>query len=59
MHRISGNLKPYIKRMKEQGILVGRPFPPMLSYNRVSLGLPEEMERFAEVLPAFRERGWV
>ncbi len=59
MHRISGDLERYIERMEEQGILVGRPFPPMLSYNRISLGLPEEMERFAEVLPAFRERGWV
>ncbi len=59
MHRISGDLERYIERMEEQGILVGRPFPPMLSYNRISLGLPEEMERFAEVLPAFRERGGV
>lgn len=59
MHRINGDLERYIERMKEQSILVGRPFPPMLSYNRLSLALPEEMERFAEVLPAFRERGWV
>jgi histidinol-phosphate aminotransferase len=59
MHRIQGELRTYIGRMAEQGIRVGRPFPPMLEYNRLSFGLPEEMERFAETLRGFRARGWV
>ena len=59
MHRVAGDLEVYISRMREHGIRVGRPFPPMLGYNRLSLGLPEEMERFTEVLRTFRERGWV
>lgn len=59
MHRISGDVQTYIDRMAENQINVGRPFPPMLTYNRISLGSPEEMERFAEVLTTFRERGWV
>lgn len=59
MHRINGNLESYQKRMREQGILVGRAFPPMLDYNRLSIGRPEEMERFAETLRSFRKRGWV
>ncbi len=59
MHRITGDLRTYIQRMRENGILVGRPFPPMLSYNRLSIGLPEEMERFAESLREFRQNGWV
>jgi histidinol-phosphate aminotransferase len=59
MHRISGELRTYIERMAEAGIRVGRPFPPMLEYNRLSFGLPEEMERFAETLRGFRGRGWV
>ena len=59
MHRISGELRTYIDRMAEAGIRVGRPFPPMLEYNRLSFGLPEEMERFAETLRGFRSRGWV
>lgn len=59
MHRIAGDLRTYIQRMREQGILVGRPFPPMLAYNRLSFGLPEEMERFAEVLRDFRSQSWV
>lgn len=59
MHRISGDLQTYINRMREHNIRVGRPFPPMLSFNRLSIGLPEEMERFVEVLRDFRRNGWV
>jgi histidinol-phosphate aminotransferase len=59
MHRINGDLQAYISRMREHDMLVGRPFPPMLTYNRLSIGLPEEMERFAETLRTFRQNGWV
>jgi len=59
MHRISGDLRQYIDRMADAGIRVGRPFPPMLEYNRCSFGLPSEMERFAETLRDFRRKGWV
>jgi histidinol-phosphate aminotransferase len=59
MHEVRGELPPYIERMREAGILVGRPFPPMLRHNRLSLGTPEEMSRFAEVLRGFRKKGWV
>ncbi len=31
---------------RKRGIDVGRPFPPMLNYLRVSFGQPEEMRRF-------------
>jgi histidinol-phosphate aminotransferase len=43
---------PVISAFRQKGILVGRPFPPMLDYLRVSVGTPEEMERF---LAAFKE----
>lgn len=59
MHRINGDLDTYRERMYQQRILVGRPFPPMLEYNRVSIGLPEEMERFADTLRMFRRKGWI
>ena len=59
MHRISGDLRQYISRMADAGIRVGRPFPPMLDYNRCSFGLPSEMGRFAETLRDFRRKGWV
>ncbi len=59
MHRISGDLETYRKRMEEQGVRVGRPFPPMLDHNRISIGLPEEMERFADTLKSFRRKGWI
>lgn len=58
MHEIQGDLREYIARFQEQGISVGRPFPPMLGYNRLSLGTEEEMERWADTLRSFRARGW-
>ena len=59
MHRINGDLTSYRNRMREHNVQVGRPFPPMLTYNRLSLGLPEEMEQFTEILRTFRTNGWV
>jgi histidinol-phosphate aminotransferase len=35
-----------IEYFKKQGILVGRPFPPLNTYLRVSFGRPEEMTAF-------------
>ncbi|KPK82049.1 MAG: hypothetical protein AMS25_03990 [Gemmatimonas sp. SM23_52] len=59
MHRIRGDLRTYRQRMSEHGVRVGRPFPPMLDHSRVSIGLPEEMEQFADVLRTFRRNGWI
>jgi len=59
MHRINGDAKEYIGRMRERGLHVGRPFPALPSYNRLSMGLPEEMEIWAETLKDFRQQGWV
>lgn len=39
-------VQPVIQAFREQGVLVGRPFPPMTQHLRVSVGLPEEMDRF-------------
>ena len=59
MHRINGDLRTYIGRMRDAGLLVGRPFPPMLGWNRLSFGLPEEQGRWAETIRSFRQKGWV
>lgn len=59
MHRIAGDLATYRGRMAEAGFLVGRDFPPMLDWNRLSFGLPEDMGRFCETLRDFRRKGWV
>lgn len=58
MHRVP-DLQDYIRRMADRGVRVGRPFPPMTEYNRLSFGLPEEMDRFAESLRQARQEGWV
>lgn len=52
MHRVRGDLGSYIGRMRERGVLVGRPFAPLLEYNRLSMGVPAEMPRVVE---AWRE----
>jgi len=59
MHEIRTDHAADSARMLEAGIVVGRAFPPLLGYNRVSLGTPEEMARFAETLRDFRKKGWV
>jgi len=35
-----------IDEFKKRGVLVGRPFPPMLEHLRVSVGTEDEMKRF-------------
>ncbi len=37
---------PVIEAFKKKGVLVGRPFPPMNTHLRVSIGTPDEMARF-------------
>ena len=41
-----------IEAFRAKGVLVGRPFPPMVQHLRVSVGTGDEMNRF---LKAFRE----
>jgi histidinol-phosphate aminotransferase len=59
MHRIHGELQAYIDGMRERGVRVGRPFPPMTEWNRVSFGLPEEMGRWADALRGMRSVGMI
>ncbi|MGI9626337.1 MAG: pyridoxal phosphate-dependent aminotransferase [Longimicrobiales bacterium] len=59
MHRIGTDLQSYRDRMAQAGYLVGRPFPPMTEWNRLSFALPEDMAGFCETLKSFRSKGWV
>ena len=52
MVHIKRPVQPVIDEFKNKGVLVGRPFPPMTQHLRVSVGTPEEMQRF---VGAFRE----
>lgn len=58
-HEIKGDVQTYINRMREHGIAVGREFSPITGFNRLTLGRPDEMAVFVEVLKSFREQGWV
>jgi histidinol-phosphate aminotransferase len=59
MHKINGDLATYRNRMAERGLLVGRDFPPMLDHNRLSFGLPNEMDQWASAIKDFRSKGWI
>lgn len=37
-------VKDFVAAMKAEGVLIGRPFPPLLEWARISIGLPQEME---------------
>lgn len=39
-------VQPVIAAFRDEGVAVGRPFPPMTQHLRVSIGTPEEMDRF-------------
>lgn len=45
-------VQPVIEEFRGKGILVGRPFPPMINHLRVSVGREEEMDKF---IAAFKE----
>jgi histidinol-phosphate aminotransferase len=45
-------VQPVIEEFRKRGILVGRPFPPMLNHLRVSIGTPEDMEKFIQAFKA-------
>jgi histidinol-phosphate aminotransferase len=46
MVNIRRDARPVIRAFRQHGVLVGRPFPPMDDYLRVSVGTPAEMDRF-------------
>ncbi|GAB4108188.1 MAG: histidinol-phosphate transaminase [Acidobacteriota bacterium] len=59
MFAIPGEVAEFSRRMQQEGVLVGRPFPPLTRWCRVTIGLPEEMSRFCSLLRMFRERNWI
>jgi histidinol-phosphate aminotransferase len=46
MVHIKRPVQPVIEEFRKKGVLVGRPFPPLTDYMRVSVGTPDEMGRF-------------
>jgi histidinol-phosphate aminotransferase len=52
MVSIGREIQPVIEEFRKKGVAVGRPFPPMTTHMRVSIGTAEEMDRF---MKAFKE----
>ena len=48
---------PVIDDLRTRGVLVGRPFPPMLEHLRVSVGTEDEMGRFGSAFKEVMTRG--
>ena len=44
--RTGKNIADLIREMRDQGILIGRPFPPEYNWCRISTGRMEDMEQF-------------
>ncbi|PNK60058.1 pyridoxal phosphate-dependent aminotransferase [Psychrobacter sp. FDAARGOS_221] len=59
LHEITTEVPLYQSRMAEHNILVGREFLPIRGYNRVSLGTPEQMQKFVTTLKLFRDKNWL
>jgi histidinol-phosphate aminotransferase len=59
MHRIKGELQAHNTRMREQGLMVGRAFPPMTEWSRVSFGLPDQMAYFVDTLKGLRAQSFI
>ena len=57
MVNIRRSVIPIIQSFRQKGILVGRPFPPMLEYLRVSIGTADEMQRFMSALKSIFQVG--
>jgi histidinol-phosphate aminotransferase len=59
MHKITTELQAHNTRMREQGLMVGRAFPPMTTWSRVSFGLPDQMAYFVETLKVLRANSFI
>ena len=58
-HEIKGEHQMYKDRMAAAHVFVGRAFPPIENFNRLTLGTPDEMRAFVTVLKSFRQKGWI
>ncbi len=47
---IRRDAKAFQEACKEQGVLVGRPFPPLTNYSRISIGTLDEMRRAMDII---------
>lgn len=58
-YKVKNGVKPFIKKMAEHNIIVGREFLPYSEWSRVSLGTPHEISAFCLTLKDFRTKGWI
>ncbi len=57
MVHLGREVEPVSAEFRKRGVLVGRPFPPMTKHLRVSIGTPDEMDRFMVAFKAIMPAG--
>lgn len=58
-HRVKGSGREYARAMAERHVIVGRAFPPLGGWSRLTLGTPGEMKACVRALRAVHEAGWL
>lgn len=58
-HRCKGKPGEYKDAMAKHNVVVGREFPPIVGWNRLTLGTPGEMKAWAKALKAVHKEGLV
>jgi histidinol-phosphate aminotransferase len=56
MVHLGRRVEPVIAEFEKRGVLVGRPFPPMMEHLRVSIGTADEMKRFTVAFKEIMEK---
>jgi histidinol-phosphate aminotransferase len=44
------DVRPFIEAVREKGVYIGRPFPPLTTWARITVGTQAEMDRAMPVL---------
>jgi histidinol-phosphate aminotransferase len=52
MFDIRQEVGPFAAKLAARGVMVGRPFPPLTTMLRLTLGTPDEMEKFKQAFEA-------
>jgi histidinol-phosphate aminotransferase len=55
MFRLGSDVRPFIADMRQRGVRVGRPFPPLTEHCRVTLGTAAQVDRFLGAFDAWRQ----
>jgi histidinol-phosphate aminotransferase len=50
MVEVRRDVQPFIEAVRQKGVYIGRPFPPLMQWARITVGTPAEMDRALPVM---------